>query len=147
MIQCCCLGPTYECRGDAADGVTQRLDDLQRLVLGQLQQEHVAPPSADPQCYSALHEKGFDVSPGRAALDGQRRPLAALPGPATALMPAGGGPKPTSDSAGPVLPRGSAIKAGLRDVYLTIWTQSMQSTNFSLLLSQTSTVDVLFLLR
>lgn len=82
--------PTYECGGDAADGLAAGADDLQRLVFGELQQQQVAPSSADPESCSALHQQGLHSGPGRSRLSG-RLHLAALPASAAGVMSAGRG--------------------------------------------------------
>lgn len=66
------MSPTNQCGGHAAHRVAAGADDLQRLVFGQLQQQQVAPSSADPESYSALHQQRLHLGPGR-------RRLAALP--------------------------------------------------------------------
>lgn len=86
----CSRGPTYERWGDAADGAAAGADDLQRLVLRDLQQEQVAPSSADPESCSALHQQGFDSGPRGSRFCQQRR-LAALPAFGAGVMSAGRG--------------------------------------------------------
>lgn len=48
-------------------------DDLQRLVFGELHQQQVAPPGADPESRGALHQQGLHAGPGRRALHGSTR--------------------------------------------------------------------------
>ena len=57
--------PTDERRDEAADRVAARRDDLQRLVFGELQQQQVAPSSADPESCGALQQQGLHTGPGR----------------------------------------------------------------------------------
>lgn len=64
---------TYECRGDAADRVAVRPDDLQRLMFGELHQQQIAPSSADPESCSALHQQGLHPGPGRRTVHGPTR--------------------------------------------------------------------------
>lgn len=56
---------TYKNRGHAAYGLAVGADDLQQLEVGQLYQEEVASPGADPQGGGGLlHQEGLDVRPG-----------------------------------------------------------------------------------
>lgn len=106
--------PTYECGGDAADGVTEGADDLQRLVFGELQQQQIAPSSADPKCHGALHQQGLHTCPGGAHLHGRCR-LAALPASATRVVSAGRAADDTRNVQDVRLSRAARADRGVQD--------------------------------